>query len=90
MTSMRLMTGAVDEAISILSSKNLNLESFGKLMHEAWLIKRGLTDAVSNCQIDQAYDTARSIGAIGGKILGAGGGGFMLLFAHPSKTQINS
>ena len=86
-SSMRLINEAVNEALSMLVSKNLNMESFGKLMHESWLIKRSLSNGVSNYRIDQAYEKARSLGAIGGKILGAGGGGFMLLFAHPSKHK---
>ena len=86
-SSMRLINEAVNEALSMLVSKNLKMESFGKLMHESWLIKRSLSNGVSNYRIDQAYEKARSLGAIGGKILGAGGGGFMLLFAHPSKHK---
>lgn len=72
----------VDEAIQILIG-NYDLVDFGKLMHESWMLKRDLSDQISNPKIDQLYGSARRAGAIGGKLLGAGGGGFMLLFAHP-------
>jgi D-glycero-alpha-D-manno-heptose-7-phosphate kinase len=57
------------------------LDCFGEMLHETWMMKRGLASAISNNQIDTWYDTARKQGAIGGKILGAGGGGFLLLYA---------
>lgn len=60
---------------------------FGKLLHESWMIKRSLSDKVSNPHIDHLYQTARRAGATGGKLLGAGGGGFLLLFAPPSKQK---
>jgi D-glycero-alpha-D-manno-heptose-7-phosphate kinase len=58
------------------------LERFGELLHESWMVKRRLS-GVTSCDIDRWYDRARDAGAIGGKILGAGGGGFLLLFADP-------
>lgn len=60
-----------------------NLRDFGELMHESWMLKRGLSSRVTTAEIDEVYDNARSAGAWGGKLLGAGGGGFMLLFAPP-------
>lgn len=77
-----LMSQMVDEAIKILT-QNKNLTDFGKLLHETWMIKRSLSDRITNPKIDNIYETARKAGAIGGKLLGAGGGGFMLLFAKP-------
>jgi len=74
--------GMVDEAADILT-RNRPLEEFGKLMHEAWTVKKSLSDQVSTSEIDDIYNAARSAGAIGGKIIGAGGGGFLLLFAPP-------
>ena len=59
------------------------MDDFGKLLHESWNIKRGLTSKISSPYIDQIYDTARKAGAVGGKLLGAGGGGFLLIFAQP-------
>jgi D-glycero-alpha-D-manno-heptose-7-phosphate kinase len=58
------------------------LRTFGDLLHESWMVKRQLSGATS-ADIDRWYDRARDAGAIGGKILGAGGGGFLLLFAEP-------
>jgi D-glycero-alpha-D-manno-heptose-7-phosphate kinase len=72
----------VDEAISILNS-NTSIMEFGKMLHEAWKLKRSLSEKVSTSQIDEIYEAAREAGAIGGKLLGAGGGGFMVLFVRP-------
>jgi D-glycero-alpha-D-manno-heptose-7-phosphate kinase len=62
-----------------------DLDAFGQLLHEGWLEKKMLADGISNPRIDEWYETARRHGAIGGKILGAGGGGFLLLYAPPDK-----
>jgi D-glycero-alpha-D-manno-heptose-7-phosphate kinase len=59
------------------------LDNFGEMLHESWLLKRSLASGISNGKIDEWYERARKHGAIGGKILGAGGGGFLLLYAHP-------
>jgi D-glycero-alpha-D-manno-heptose-7-phosphate kinase len=58
-----------------------NLDSFGEVLHENWLLKKSLTKFVSTSQIDAWYETARSHGARGGKLMGAGSGGFLLLYA---------
>lgn len=58
---------------------------FGALLDEAWQIKRSLAEGISNAQIDDAYAAARKAGALGGKVLGAGGGGFLMFFAPPEK-----
>lgn len=76
----------VFEALKILNSKS-DLSDFGRLLGESWKLKRGLTDRISNPQIDEIYETALKNGAIGGKLLGAGGGGFILLFAKPEKHR---
>ena len=75
----------VQQAMRLL--QNDQLTEFGKLLDEGWKIKRKLSVKVSTPQIDQIYATAQSAGAIGGKILGAGGGGFVLLFAPPSAQK---
>ncbi len=75
----------VDEAINILLSNHISIDEFGKLLDLSWKYKRSLSERVSTPEIDQIYDAAMQAGAIGGKILGAGGGGFMLLFAKPEK-----
>jgi len=81
---LRVMKDLVDESISIVNCDRDILE-FGELLHEAWLAKRSLSASISNADVDALYDTARSAGAIGGKLIGAGGGGFFLLFVPPSK-----
>jgi len=77
------MNEMVNQALNILNSKQ-NISDFGKLLHESWKLKRSLSSSVSNSFIDNLYSNALSQGAIGGKILGAGGGGFLLLFVAPS------
>ena len=79
---LRILREMVDEALAILCG-NTNLTQFGELLHESWLAKRSLGEKVSNSEIDEIYEAARSEGAIGGKITGAGGGGFLLLFVPP-------
>lgn len=76
------MREMVDESAAILSGKG-DLDPFGNLLHEAWQAKRSLGDKISNDRVDQLYQEAREAGALGGKLLGAGGGGFLLLFAPP-------
>lgn len=76
----------VDCAIEVLNSNRSILE-FGELLHQSWQLKRGLSKNISNSHIDNLYDVARRNGAVGGKLLGAGGGGFMLLFVTPEKRQ---
>ena len=63
------------------------LENFGQHLHEAWILKKSLASNVSTAQIDQWYETAREAGATGGKILGAGSGGFLMLFCKPEKQK---
>ena len=63
------------------------VDSLGEILHEGWVLKRGLAKGISNPAIDQAYERARKHGAAGGKILGAGGGGFLLLFCAPAKRE---
>ncbi|MDD5070026.1 MAG: kinase [Candidatus Omnitrophica bacterium] len=79
---LKIMHGMVDEAISILSSQCL-ISDFGKLLHENWLLKKSLSSRVSNGDIDAIYQKAITAGATGGKLLGAGGGGFILFLVKP-------
>ena len=83
---MHRMAQMVNEAIAILTSDQ-PITDFGSLLHEAWTLKRNLSPAVSTSEIDDMYAEARAAGAIGGKVLGAGGGGFMLLFAKPEHQE---
>jgi len=59
-----------------------NLETFGKLLHDSWMLKQTLADTISNPEINKQYETALANGAAGGKLLGAGGGGFFLFYAE--------
>lgn len=77
------MMEMVDEAISILNRSDSDVTDFGRLLHETWMIKRSLTDKITTPHIDKIYAAAREAGAIGGKLLGAGGGGFILFFVEP-------
>lgn len=78
------MKQLVEEALLVLNS-NQNINHFGKLLNKAWEAKRTLSTAVSSPIIDKLYNHALSCGALGGKLTGAGGGGFLLLFVPPSR-----
>jgi D-glycero-alpha-D-manno-heptose-7-phosphate kinase len=82
-SELNKMMGMVEEAISILNGGDSNITDFGRLLHESWMLKRSLTDKISTQQIDKIYEVALDAGALGGKLLGAGGGGFILFFADP-------
>lgn len=78
------MLNMVDDAAGILIKGN-SLADFGGLLHESWLLKRSLSSGISNSKIDEIYQIAREAGALGGKLLGAGGRGLLLIFAAPVK-----
>jgi D-glycero-alpha-D-manno-heptose-7-phosphate kinase len=82
-----MMLQLVDEAEAIVASPSRSLDEFGKLLHESWQIKRSLTHKITNANIDEIYEAGLSAGALGGKLLGAGGGGFMLFFVSPERRQ---
>jgi D-glycero-alpha-D-manno-heptose-7-phosphate kinase len=82
---LNYMLAMVDEAISILENLDSPIDQFGKMLHVSWQYKRSLSDKVSTPEIDKLYEVAIGAGATGGKILGAGGGGFLLVFAKPEK-----
>ena len=81
--NLRALKDMVQEGLSILNSSQ-ELAGFGRLLHEAWQIKSSLSAKVANSEIDSIYAKAMQAGALGGKLLGAGGGGFFLIFAHQS------
>jgi D-glycero-alpha-D-manno-heptose-7-phosphate kinase len=83
---LNVMSDMVKEGIAILTSGQ-DITRFGKLLHEGWQAKRSLSAKVSNSYIEGIYDAALSAGAMGGKVIGAGGGGFMLFFVHPSQQE---
>lgn len=79
------MLQLVDEAETIVTNPSRSLDEFGRLLHESWKIKRTLTQKISNSNIDEIYEAGLSAGALGGKLLGAGGGGFMLFYVPPER-----
>jgi D-glycero-alpha-D-manno-heptose-7-phosphate kinase len=82
------MKEMTEEAIIILNNNREEIYSFGKLLDESWKLKRSLSSRVTTNAIDEMYNTALKAGAIGGKLCGAGGGGFMLLFVPPRKQRM--
>jgi D-glycero-alpha-D-manno-heptose-7-phosphate kinase len=81
------MLALVDEAEKILTDKEISLNEFGKLLDATWKLKRGTGSKVSNGSIDELYDMAIKAGALGGKLLGAGGGGFLLFYCEKEKQE---
>jgi D-glycero-alpha-D-manno-heptose-7-phosphate kinase len=77
------MADMVNEGLDILADGDLL--DFGRLLHQAWEEKRALSKSISNSTVDGFYEKARQAGALGGKLTGAGGGGFLLLFVPPEK-----
>jgi len=68
--------------------ENGKIDEFGELLHEHWIIKKGLSSKITDSFIDEAYDLGRKSGAIGGKVVGAGGGGFLLLYCPRNKSRL--
>lgn len=85
-TQLLEMYALVDEAEKILVSK-CDLGEFGRLLDCTWKLKRGITNKISTDSIDGLYQTAMQAGALGGKLLGAGGGGFLLFYVEPDKQE---
>ena len=83
---LKEMLGLVDESLSILNKKN-QINDFGKLLHEQWSLKKSISPMATNSNIDYLYNLGIKNGAIGGKLLGAGGGGFMLFFVPKPKQK---
>ena len=81
------MLALVDEAEKVLTNKDASLNEFGKLLDTTWKLKRGTGSKISNGSIDELYDIAIKAGALGGKLLGAGGGGFLLFYCEKEKQE---
>lgn len=79
------MVGFTDKVSVMLLNGELN--EFGKMLHQNWLLKKQLASKVSNSTIDEYYDKGLRAGAEGGKILGSGGGGFLLFYCKPEKQE---
>lgn len=84
---LREMYDLVDQAQRVLTDKNAKLSEFGRLLDYTWRLKRQTGEAVSNSGIDVLYDIGIKAGALGGKLLGAGGGGFMVFYVEPENQQ---
>jgi D-glycero-alpha-D-manno-heptose-7-phosphate kinase len=83
--NLKRMQAMVPEAAAML--RRSDFESFGKMLHETWTLKRALTSSISSNDIDRIYDDALRAGALGGKLLGAGGAGFMVFVVPPEKQR---
>jgi D-glycero-alpha-D-manno-heptose-7-phosphate kinase len=83
--SLRRMVKLAEELSNALNCNEVN--AFGEILHAGWLEKRKLVSSISNDKIDEWYERGRAAGAIGGKLLGAGGGGFLLFYAPPEKHE---
>jgi D-glycero-alpha-D-manno-heptose-7-phosphate kinase len=81
------MAQMVSEAEAIVTNPRRSLDEFGHLLHECWQVKKTLTQKITNNNLDEIYEAGRSAGALGGKLLGAGGGGFMLFFVPPERRE---
>ncbi len=84
---MREMLSLVDDAQNILENKHSDMNDFGRLLHHTWELKRKTGGKISNSSIDTLYERGLKAGALGGKLLGAGGGGFLLFYIEPDKRE---
>jgi D-glycero-alpha-D-manno-heptose-7-phosphate kinase len=84
---LRGIQGMVEDALTILKESQQPIRELGQLFHESWRLKRELADSVSTPIIDEMYEVARKAGAIGGNVLGAGGGGFVIFLVEPERRQ---
>lgn len=81
------MLALVDDAEQVLTDKNSDLDDFGRLLNTTWQLKKGKGSVVSTSDIDQLYEKGMKAGALGGKLLGAGGGGFLIFYVRPEHQQ---
>lgn len=84
---LKEMYSLVDEAEKVLTNKNCNLNEFGRLLDHTWKLKRQTGAAVSTDSIDGLYAKGMNAGALGGKLLGAGGGGFLVFYVEPEHQK---
>lgn len=82
------MLGLVDEAEKILTDKERNLDDFGRMLDHTWKLKRQTGAAITTSGIDELYARGIEAGALGGKLLGAGGGGFLVFYVQPEKKEV--
>ncbi|HBL6611339.1 TPA: kinase [Enterococcus faecium] len=84
---LKKMYELVDEAEAILTDKNRNLDDFGRQLDVTWRLKKGTGGAISTGSIDELYEKGMAAGVLGGKLLGAGGGGFLVFYVQPEKQD---
>ena len=84
---LKEMTSLVDVAESVLVDKGADLDDFGRLMDESWKLKKSTSGRISTAAIDSVYEKGKAAGALGGKLLGAGGGGFLLFYVPSDRHE---
>ena len=84
---LQMILDITNKARGIITNNKISIDELGKLLNEQWFLKKSLTKYISNQAIDDIYNTAINAGAIGGKLLGAGGGGFMLFYAKKENHE---
>jgi D-glycero-alpha-D-manno-heptose-7-phosphate kinase len=84
-SQLKHMRRLVDEATALLTASASPIEPLGRLLHESWMLKRELSPSIATAKIDEIYAAGREAGAYGGKLLGAGGGGFLLFIVPPER-----
>ena len=85
---LKQMYELVNEAEQVLVNKDRDLDDFGRLLDTTWKLKKGTGSSISTGSIDELYDKAMKAGALGGKLLGAGGGGFLLFYVQPENQKL--
>lgn len=85
---LKQMYELVNEAEQVLVNKNRDLDDFGRLLDTTWKLKKGTGSSISTGSIDELYDKGMKAGALGGKLLGAGGGGFLLFYVQPENQKL--
>ena len=83
LTEMKNLVPQLGEVIN----KRRELDEFGHILHRGWLLKKSISEEISSTNIDEFYQNAMNAGALGGKLLGAGGGGFLLFFVNPVNQE---
>lgn len=84
---LKKMYDLVNDAEAVLTDKSQDLDDFGRLLDVTWKLKKGTSSAISTGSIDELYEKGLSAGALGGKLLGAGGGGFLVFYVQPEKQS---
>lgn len=86
-TRLKKMYELVDKAEEVLTNKDRDLDDFGRLLDATWKLKKGTGSSISTGSIDELYEKGMTAGALGGKLLGAGGGGFLVFYVQPEKQE---